>query len=90
MVDNPAVTGGGIDYRAAAGRDSHVSGYNHDVAGLDVGEVIDPGIPAHIAPAGGGDVALIYPYLIQTPVYESGTVKGIWTFCSPHIGRSYL
>ena len=90
MVDNPSITGGGIDYRAAAGRDSHVSGYNHDVAGLDLGEVIDPGIPAHIAPAGGGDVALIYSYLIQAPVHEAGAVKGVGALGSPYVGTAKL
>ena len=64
MVDYPPVTGRSVDYRASPCGDPYVSAYHHDISGLDIGEVIDPGVAAYAPPAGGGDVALVYAYLV--------------------------
>ena len=90
MVDNAAVTGGGIDYGTAAGCNSHMAVYNNDVAGLNIGEVIDPGVAAYIAPSGRRYVTLIYAHLVQTPVNKAGAVEGVGTFGAPYIGSSQL
>lgn len=90
MMDHSTITGGSVDYGAAACSNSHMAAYDYNVAGLNIGEVVDPGITSHIPPAGGGDVALVNAYLVQTPVNEAGAVKGIGAFCSPHIRASQL
>ena len=90
MMDNPSVGGGGVNYRSAAGGDSHMSGYNHNISCLNVREVINPGITSYIPPSGGGDVALVYAYLVEAPVNKTGAVKGIWSLGAPYIGTPQL
>ena len=88
VMDHAPVTGGGVDHRAASGSDPHMAADHYDIAGLDVGEIIDPGVTPHVPPAGRGYVALSDARLVQAPIYETGAVKGIGTFCSPHIGAA--
>ena len=64
MMDNPPVAGRGINNSAAACSNSHMAAYHNNIACLNVGKIINSGIPPYIAPAGRGDITLPYTYLI--------------------------
>jgi hypothetical protein len=63
--------------------------YNN-IAGLKIIKAGNLCIFTYTAPSGRSDVALAYSCLIQTPVYESGTVKGVRPFGPIHIGTAEL
>ena len=94
-VNNLTIGGGSIVNHAIACCNTYMTVYDHNIACLNLGELRNLLILSYGSPTIRGNIALAYTYLIQTPVYITGAVKGIWSLSSiyiwlPHLGLCYL
>ena len=85
-----SVTGRSVDYGAAACNDAYVAAYHDDISRLESGDAVDLGIFSNAPPSGGGQITLSDAGLVQTPVDETGTVKGIRSLGAPYVRAADL
>ena len=84
-----SVRGGCIDDTAATCTDADVTGYDDDVAGLQlvVGYTTES---SRITPSGGGHVGYTDACLVETPVDEAGAVEAVRSLGAPYIRAADL